>query len=192
MTSYVALLHSIVLGAGRRIAMADLRRIAEEAGFTDPRTLVATGNLVIETAEALPVATIEKRLEQGIFDSFGKHIDVIVLAGSAWLQLAASNPFPAESDCDGSRVVVRAMRSQLEEDVRQRLEPYCAYAERLAVVSGHLWVSFGGKPSETRLLGQLTTRRLGVGTLRNWNTVKGLASMLSGEQQILYSRPETH
>lgn len=46
MNDYVALLHSIVLGAGKRLIMADLRALAEELGFTDCRTLVATGNLV--------------------------------------------------------------------------------------------------------------------------------------------------
>lgn len=47
---YVALLHSIVLGAGRRVVMADLRRMAEDIGYMDCRTLVSTGNLVFEAA----------------------------------------------------------------------------------------------------------------------------------------------
>jgi len=35
-----------------------------------------------------------------------------------------------------------------------------------------------GKPSEWKLLSALTTKRMGVGTLRNWNTVRGLAEMI--------------
>ena len=54
MTTYVALLHSIVLGPGKRLLMADLKAMAEALGFRAPRTLVATGNLIFE-AEAAPL-----------------------------------------------------------------------------------------------------------------------------------------
>lgn len=50
--------------------------------------------------------------------------------------------------------------------------------ERVAVVDGDLWVDFAGGSSEAKLLSALTTKRLGVGTLRNWNRVRGLAEML--------------
>ena len=92
MNDYVALLHSIVLGAGKRLIMADLRALAEELGFTDCRTLVATGNLVFR-AEAAPVREIEDRLERAFEDRFGKHVDILVRSGGDWLKLAADNPF---------------------------------------------------------------------------------------------------
>jgi len=49
--------------------------------------------------------------------------------------------------------------------------------ERVAVVDGDLWVDFAGKPGESKLLSALTTKRLGIDTLRNWNTVRGLAEL---------------
>jgi uncharacterized protein (DUF1697 family) len=48
----------------------------------------------------------------------------------------------------------------------------------LALADGDLWIDFGGKPSETKLLSHLTTKKLGIGTLRNANTVNALATML--------------
>ena len=38
MTTYVALLHSIVLGPGKRLVMTDLKAMAAEIGFANPRT----------------------------------------------------------------------------------------------------------------------------------------------------------
>ncbi|MGH6763188.1 MAG: DUF1697 domain-containing protein [Phyllobacterium sp.] len=178
MNIYVALLHSIVLAAGRRVVMDDLRAMAEQAGFSRPRTLAATGNLVIETDETLPVANLERRLEQGIVHVFGKQIDVIGRTAQQWKTLASENPFPSESALNASNVIVRVMRAPLTGDALDRLEPCRSTSERLAVVNGDLWISFGAKPSESRLLSQLTTRRLGAGTLRNWNTVRRLAGML--------------
>lgn len=93
MNDYVALLHSIVLGVGKRLIMADLRAMAEELGFTDCRTLVATGNLVFR-AEATPVREIEDRLERAFEDRFGKHVDILVRSGHAGDRRRTASPFP--------------------------------------------------------------------------------------------------
>lgn len=50
--------------------MAELKAIAVEAGFANPRTLLASGNLVVES-DAEPAA-VEARLEQGIAAHFGR------------------------------------------------------------------------------------------------------------------------
>ncbi|MCZ7854840.1 MULTISPECIES: DUF1697 domain-containing protein [Agrobacterium] len=173
MNDYVALLHSIVLGPGKRLIMADLRALAEQLGFTDCKTLVATGNLVFR-AEMAPVREIEDRLERAFEKRFGKHVDILVRAGDDWLKLAADNPFPQGNPPD---VCVRVMRAPLDHSVLELLEKYRG-REKITLAGGDLWIDFCGKPSESRLLPVLTTKRLGVGTTRNANTVNGLAEML--------------
>ena len=42
----IALLRGINLGAKRRVAMADLRALLEELGYTDVRTVLASGNAI--------------------------------------------------------------------------------------------------------------------------------------------------
>ncbi|AYG59209.1 DUF1697 domain-containing protein [Rhizobium jaguaris] len=174
MAVYVALLHSIVLGSGRRVVMSTLREMAEGLGFSSVKTLVATGNLVFE-ADEQPIAEIETRLEAGFAQTFGRPVDIIVRDAATWRKLAAGNPFDGG---EGSEVIVRVMRQPLAPSVIDTLEKHRNGPERLAVIDGDLWIDFGGKASETRLLSALTTKRLGVGTLRNWNTVRGLAEMI--------------
>ncbi|AOF90544.1 DUF1697 domain-containing protein [Sinorhizobium sp. RAC02] len=174
MTTYVALLHSIVLGPGRRLVMADLKAMAEGLGYRNARTLVATGNLIFEGDDA-PLAAIEDRLESAFRDRFGKHVDIILRTAAGWQRLAAQNPFP---DGKGADVGIRVMRKPLGADVLPALETIADPAIRLAFVDGDLWIDFSKKPSETRLLSHLTTKKLGIGTLRNSNTVNGLAKML--------------
>jgi uncharacterized protein (DUF1697 family) len=174
MTVHVALLHSIVLGPGRRLVMKDLRAMAEALGYRNTRTLVATGNLVFEAGNE-GVATIERRLEEAFGARFGKHVDIIVRSAAAWKRVAAGNPFPGGN---GANVGVRIMRAPLAGAVLPKLEPIAGPDIGLALVDGDLWIDFRRKPSETKLLSHLTTKKLGIGTLRNANTVNGLAKML--------------
>ncbi len=177
MNTYVALLYSIVLGKGRRVVMSDLRGMAERLGHRSPRTLVATGNLLFDTGKAT-VGDLELALETAFAETFGRHVDIIVRPGADWQRLVVANPFQAEGEEDGTRVHVRVMREPLPATAPADFDRYCTAGERLAVVDGDLWVHFTGQASESKLLGALTKKRLGVGTFRNWNTVKGLAAML--------------
>ncbi len=172
MTVFVAVLHSIVLPNGRLI-MADLRDLAETLGYHNPRTLVATGNLVFKaegTAE-----TIEQRFETAFEKRFGKHIDFVVRTAAQWQRLVAVNPFGGDMD----HVMVRIQRHPLLPNTLAKLETYRPPEDEMHVVDGDLWVRFGSKPSESRLLSALTTKKLGVGTSRIWNTVRRLGDMSS-------------
>lgn len=179
MAGYVALLYSIVLTPQRRVVMDELRAIATGCGFEHPRTLASTGNLVFEAPEQ-DITTLETRLEAGFLSHYGKHVDIIIRSTKDWLRTVASNPFPVESERDGSLVIARLMRAPLGQDVLvNKLERYLDKGERLALVEGDLWIAFAGRPSESRLAGALSTKRLGIGTARNWNTIRGLGQMLS-------------
>jgi len=174
MAVYVALLHSIVLGPGRRVVMTDLKAMAAGLGFHNARTLVATGNLIFE-CERQSIASIEAKLEAGFATAFGKHVDIIVRDADTWRKLAEANPF---ADGIGSEVAIRVMRQQLEPPTLDVLAKYRRGGERMAIVEGDLWIDFGIRASESKLLSALTTKRLGIGTMRNWNTVRGLAEMI--------------
>lgn len=177
MTHYVALLHSIVLSPGQRVVMERLRATAESIGYRSVRTLVSTGNLVFEADDA-DIRDIENRLETGFERDFGKAVDIVARTAEGWRALTAGNPFPEASEVNGQNVGIRVMRQPLDPGVVEKLERYCTAGEKVAVVNGDLWMDFAAKPSTSKLLPVLTTKRMGVGTLRNWNTVRNLAAML--------------
>jgi uncharacterized protein (DUF1697 family) len=174
MATYVALLHSIVLYEGRRVVMSELRAMAETLGFSEVRTLVSTGNLVFDT-EKQPLSEIERQLEAAFIQTFGKPVDIIARDAESWRRLAAGNPF---HEGEGSEVAVRIMRQALDASIVDVLAKRCIGTERMAAVGGDLWIDFGTSASETKLLPALTTKRLGAGTLRNWNTVRGIVELL--------------
>ncbi|PAP93177.1 DUF1697 domain-containing protein [Mesorhizobium wenxiniae] len=179
MQTYVALLYSIVLGEGRRLVMSDLRAMTEGLGLYNPRTLVATGNLVFETKET-EIAALERRLETAFEKTFGRHVDIIVRRADDWLKLAAGNPFPAESAAAADQVAVRVMRKPVPAGALAALEAYVGNDERMQAVGGDIWIFFSRETPSSRLLAATSHKRLGVGTSRNWNTVRKLAEMVGG------------
>lgn len=176
MASHIALLHSISIGDGRRLAMAEWRAMMERIGLRNPRTLIATGNALFDS-DGATVAQLEARLETAFAQRFGRHIDTIVTTTEQWRDLAAANPFPQE--LDGNRIAVRVMREPPDRSALDALAPYATQGERMMLVNGHLWLHFPQDPARSRLGAQLTIRRLGAGTVRNWNTVRRLDAMIA-------------
>ncbi|MES0135803.1 DUF1697 domain-containing protein [Mesorhizobium sp. M0016] len=177
MQTYVALLYSIILGEGRRVVMADLKAMAEQLGLKNPRTLVATGNLVFET-RATGIAKLEQQLETAFEKTFGRNVVIIVRTAEDWLKLAAGNPFPADSAEAGDQVAVRVMREPAPADGVAALQAHAAEDERVASVDGDIWVVFSRQRPSSRLLAAMNHKRMGIGTARNWNTVRRLAEMV--------------
>lgn len=175
--TYVALLFSIGISDGRRLIMADWRSMMEELGLENPRTLIATGNAIF-TCQRLAARELEARLEDAFERRFGRRVDTIVRAATPFRRLIDENPFPGESAKDGSRVVVRVMREPLARSFAASLKPYLSRGERVKVVNGDLWVHFPGEPVRSRLMPLLGSKRLGIGTVRNWSTVRRLNEML--------------
>ena len=73
------------------------------------------------------------------------------------------------------------MRKPLDGATLEALTPYATQGERLKLVDGHLWIHFEQDPLRSRLVPQLTTKRLGAGTVRGWSTVRRLNEMFAGK-----------
>ena len=177
MPAQVALLYSVVLGPGRRVVMSELRALADDLGYEGSRTVLATGNLVFDAA-AEPRA-IESALETAFEERFGRRIDIIVRPGAAWPGLLAGNPFPDASAREPSRVAARIMRTPAGPEVLSALRPYRSGDERLALAGGDLWGYFPHGQGSSRLAAAITPARAGgVGTFRNWNTLRKIGALL--------------
>jgi uncharacterized protein (DUF1697 family) len=188
MTTCVALLHSIVLTARKRVVMADLRAMAEGLGLKNVRTLVSSGNMVFETEEE-SVSEIEAGLETAFEKTFGRFVPIVVRTAADWRCLVAANPFPAESAAAPDRVAVRVMREPLAADVVGTLRQVAAPDEKVEIAGGDPWIVFSRERPNSRLLAAINHKRLGTGTSRNWNTVRGLGDAARQITRGSRSRP---
>ena len=179
--TYVALLFSIGIRDGKRLIMSEWREMLAEMGLQNPRTLIATGNAIFECPKT-NLAKLEARLEDAYEQRFGRRVHNIVRPAEFFLRLVEENPFPKESQKDGSHVMVRVMRHPMAQDLEATLKPYLTQGERIKIVNGDLWMHFKCPPNESKLMSMIGSKhtrvRLGIGTVRNWNTVMRLGEMV--------------
>src|SRR3954451_12906051 len=94
MPRLVALLRGINLGAKRRVAMADLRTLAEDLGYTDVRTVLQSGNLVFTGA----AKDARGKLEAALEERFGFEVDVVLRTMDELRAASEHDPFAGEAD----------------------------------------------------------------------------------------------
>jgi uncharacterized protein (DUF1697 family) len=166
MTAYIALLRAVNVGGTGKLPMADLKRMAEEAGFTGVRTYIASGNLLFDSnaAEAEVKAALEARLEVYA----GKPVGVLVRTADEMAAVAAANPFPEAAP---NRVVAIFLDDAPPTDALDRVTG--RQEEALRFGRRELYVHYGEGMAASKL--RIPAAR--DGTARNMNTVAKLAQL---------------
>ena len=91
-TSYVAFLRGVNVGGNALIKMAELKSAFESLGLKNVVTVLASGNVVFETAKA-DHAILKKRIEQVIAKQFKVQAVAILRTAAQIVDLLNSNPF---------------------------------------------------------------------------------------------------
>lgn len=91
MTTYIALLRAINVGGTGKLAMKDLVRACERAGFRQARTYLASGNVVFQAAET--EARARAKLAATLAEIAGKPVEVVLRTGAEMARALAENPF---------------------------------------------------------------------------------------------------
>jgi uncharacterized protein (DUF1697 family) len=96
MTRYAAFLRGVNVG-GVNLKMADVAKAFEEAGFTNVRTILASGNVLLDSRAA--VDAVRKKAQTALRDAFG--YDAWVLAYDVQTIAQISKDFPFEREVEG-------------------------------------------------------------------------------------------
>jgi uncharacterized protein (DUF1697 family) len=165
MTSYVALVRAVNVG-GRKLLMADLKRIAADLGLGAPRTFIASGNLLFTSAKS--EATVNAALERALTGHMGNKVDVMVRTADELAAVVAANPFHKEP---GDRVVAIFLDhpppAGSSGGVKNRTD------ERIAQNGREIYVHYPSGMGRSNLRIPAAAR----GTARNMNSVAKLARL---------------
>ena len=101
MTQYAMFLRGVNVG-GVTLTMADVATALTDAGFANVRTILASGNVLLESASG--VATVRKKAEAALRERFG--YDAWVLAYEIDTVRTIDEAYPFEREVDGHQSYV--------------------------------------------------------------------------------------
>src|SRR5579859_5223887 len=93
------------------IAMADLRAACEKLRFKNPRTLLNSGNLIVESSDS--PAQVESRLEKGMEKLLGRELEFCVRSPKEWDAIIKANPYAKEAKADPGRLVLLCFKDKV-------------------------------------------------------------------------------
>ncbi len=165
LNTHIALLRAVNVGGTGKLPMADLRRLCVDAGFTQVCTLLASGNVVLESRH--DAARVKSLLEAALEGYAGKPVGVLVRSPAEMVSVLANNPFP---DAPPNRVVAIFLDTPPPTDAIAQAKG--VRGELMALGVREIYVHYGDGMADSRLRIPAALK----GTARNLNTIARLVA----------------
>jgi len=155
--------------------MPKLRDVLTDAGFTDVKTYVQSGN-VVHSANG-SAEQVARKCERLLADEFGLDIPVVVRTRAQLARVVQRNPL-GKVATDPKRYQVSFLTGKLSAEVVRKLEEVAAPSERFVVSGREVYAWHPAGVARSKLWAMLAGRGLGVtATARNWTTVTSLLGL---------------
>jgi uncharacterized protein (DUF1697 family) len=175
MPTWVALLRAVNLGAHNKVSMPALRTALAEAGFTEVKTYVNSGNVVLDSS-LRSAAKVGRQVHDVIVEHFGVDTPVVMRTGAQLARVLDWNPFPDAAAGHPHLVAVLHLSGEPAAAAVQTLLAADYAPVRVAHRGEEVvvdWHERSGRPEVERAL-----KKLGVdATARNWRTLTALVAM---------------
>lgn len=179
MPAYVALLRGINVGGKNKVAMAELRAIAESLGYGAVATYIQSGNLVFTHDD--DTWALAGAIQGRISERLAIRPDVVVLSRDQLAEAVENNPFPGVTDHKSLHAVFRDRELDAGEleavSEIQRRTSETGSLDTVKVVGRTSYLHTPDGIGRSKLAAMLAAR-LKDGTARNWATVTKLLEML--------------
>jgi uncharacterized protein (DUF1697 family) len=176
-TVFIALLRGINMGGHKKLAMRELRAVAEELGCEDVRTLLNSGNMVFKSRSRAE-SRIDPALEMAIYERFGIKTGVMIRSADEWKKIVTGNPFVEASKKAGSRIAVTFFKDKPQTKNLATLKRLIAGSDNILMNDREIYVFFpegfakaGNQPPFAKILQTDLTAR-------SWSTVVKIAGMV--------------
>ena len=175
MTTYIALLRGINVGKAKRIAMADLRALLEDLGYTDVGTLLNSGNVVFKAGKGVP-KKLAADISAAIATHLGIEVPVIVVSAKELALIVRENPF-ASAD-DPSRLLVAFVAEVGTLSAMSAIEPHVVAPEQFHVGTHAAYLHCASGILESKAAEALLGKAGKAANTRNWATVQKLRALV--------------
>jgi uncharacterized protein (DUF1697 family) len=178
MSTYIALLRGINVSGQKLIKMAELQRHFADAGAADVQTYIQSGNVVFKHPEKSP-AVVRTILEKHLAAKLGYAVPTLVKTAKELADIAAANPYDSGLPEFGRRMYVCFFEKPPAPAGIASIQLLISDTERLVVKGPAGYAYYADGLGRAKLTSAVIERKLGLATLRNWNTVTALLELLN-------------
>ena len=168
MPVYVALLRAVNVGGTGKLPMAELKAMCIDAGFSNVRTYIASGNVLF--ASDLKIDQAKKLLEKRLHEYAGKPVGVIMRTAGELAEVLNLNPFPKAPP---NRTVAIFLDAKPRSDALNTITGH--RGEELSLGNREIYVHYADGMADSKL--KIPVAKLG--TARNMNTIAKLVELSS-------------
>ena len=180
MSKYIVLLRGINVGTGRKVPMADLKKLCESLGLKNVQNYIQSGNLIFELVQMEPISELENRLQKAFTENFGFDIPVLVRTAGEWADLISKNPFLKEENMDIDRLHLTCLKELPSPELLEKIKAFQYLPDRYEIIRRDVFIFCAAGYGKTRLTNSFFETKLKMpATTRNWKTVMKLNEMVN-------------
>ncbi len=175
--TWIVLLRGVNVGGKNKLPMKELVALLETLGFSDVKTYIQSGNVVLRGAKG-PAPKLTATIASAIEETFDFRPGVVALTKEELAKAAAANPFPeAEGAQDGKSLHLFFLGEVPKKVDADGLDAVKIPSERWRVVDSVFYLHAPEGFGNSKLAAK-AERYLGVpATARNWQTVGELLKL---------------
>ena len=175
--THLALFRGINVGGKNKLSMSDLVQLFVDAGCSNVRTYIQSGNVVFdvnpELAQEVPGVIGSKILER-----FGYQVPVLVRTAAQMHEVARANPF-LDAGAAVEALHVMFLSGVPAPDLVRDLDPERSRPDAFVVRGQEVYLSLPNGVARTKLTNDYFDSKLSTtSTARNWKTVVRLVELM--------------
>ena len=169
---FIAILRGINVGSGRKVPMADLRKLCETLGLRQVQSYIQSGNLVFELAQPEPIPELEVRLQKAFSEAFGFEIPVLIRTSEEWAASTAKNPFLKEENVEIERLHLTCLKELPAPELLEKIKTFQYLPDRYEIIGRDVFIFCAAGYGTSKLVNSFFESKLKTpATTRNWKTV---------------------
>lgn len=174
---YAAFLRGINIGGNKKVPMADLKKMLEKNGFSNVQTILASGNVVLDSSEK-NLEAIKEKIEKQIEETFGFQVKTIVHSMNYIKKLMVDDPFKGIEVTKETRLYVTFLSQKPKSTFKAPYQSPDKLFKILKATDDALFSVLLVKDARSIDAMNFIDKEFGKEvTTRNWNTIVKVAAL---------------
>ncbi|HLO60861.1 MAG TPA: DUF1697 domain-containing protein [Bacteroidales bacterium] len=177
MNTYAVFLRGINIGGHTRISMQQLKQELTSKGFSNVKTHLNSGNLIV--TKLLNATQTASEIAGIIKTQFNSDVEVFVKTSQEMEQILEKDPFKPDEASDASKKIVFLLSEKIKDTDLSRALENQKFEEKWFVSGDVMFVYYPNGSGTSKFTINLIERKMKIkATGRNWNTMTAMVKKM--------------